>query len=456
MIKPFSSQLFRFCSLLIVFGTTFNSQAADPMGAVSEWADSVRESTDGRINLSGYVNAHYMKHEGLPEFLTRDPNLPLVQIREASIFADVVITDNILFSTELETSYDFSDEEASGREDKFESLFNYYYMDLDIAGIFDWDTDEIGSVNIRAGRVLVPFLQYNENKPNFKQSLMSQPFTAWQLAPVNNVAASFKQFGWSDLGVVLDWSKDVGAGIVNIKTSAINGLGVDGPVLDTTVVTLNPPGMMKPTVRVRDGLHNARADWNDNTDSNGELAFSAKVSFAFFAMPLNIGVSWYSGAWDENEDHNLTMKGIHVDYIMPKWHIKGETVVADVEQTAGVDPVGVMMTAGINTSSGDYTMTASYIEGAYNVFEYGNSNKNYVKLIVRYDRVNTNDEVMFTPFNRSRNTIGLEWQFINNIKLRYESQRHTLEDFDNAPQPFIDAGGEETVRMNMLSIIANF
>jgi len=462
----------RFLWLLLI-GITFNLHAANPITTIGDWSDALRDRTNGRVNLSGYINAHYMKHEDMPVFVNRDPNEVLLQIREASIFADISVTDNVLFSTELEASYDFSDKNASGRDERFKGVLNYYYFDFDVGTMRDWDLDGMGSLNVRIGRFLVPFLQYNENKPNFKQSLMSQPFTAWQVVPSNNAAIDFEQYGWSDFGFMFDWSKEFGPGIFNIKGSIINGLGVDGDVLDTSEVTLNSTMMMamddgmgmgmgmgmmavNPTVRVRDGLHNARSEWDDISDSNSDVAYSAKISFAPYAMPLNIGVSWYSGAWDKDADHSLTMTGIHVDFIKPRGHIKGEIVRADIEQTAGINEVEAMGPSGVNTSTGDYTMSASYVEGAYKVWQYGAQKERYVKMVLRFDKVNTNDEASFTPFHRTRQTYGVEWQFLHNIRLRAEHQRHTLEDFDNAPPPFSAAGGGEEITMNMISIIANF
>ncbi|PCI46087.1 MAG: hypothetical protein COB51_07930 [Moraxellaceae bacterium] len=493
-----------FCFLIVC--TSFNLQAMNPISALGKLSDSLRETTDGRVNLSGYINAHYMKHDGMPEFLERDPNEALIQVREASIFADLLVTDNLLFSTELETSYDLSDKNASGRDKRLKGALNYYYFDFDIAAMRDWELDGLGNLNVRFGRILVPFLQYNENKPNFKQTLMSQPFTAWQVVPSNNAAIDFEQYGWTDFGLMLNWSREFNQGILNLKVAVINGLGVEGAVLDTNEVTLSSTMMMAmsmgsdmdssmgssmdmdpdmsssmdssmdmdsdmsssmdtsmdtmmavhPTVRVRDGLHNARSDWDDNSDINSDLAYSAKLTFTPYALPLNIGVSLYSGAWDEDADQNLTMTGIHVDLTQPRWHVKGEIVRAEVEQTAGLNPVVAMGPSGVNISTGDYSMSASYLEGAYSVKKYGDNNSQYVKLVLRYDRVNTNDEASFTPFHRSRQTFGVEWQFVKDVRLRAEHQRHTLEDFENAPGPFVAAGGEEEITMDMLSIIANF
>ena len=101
-------------------------------------------------------------------------------------------------------------------------------------------------------------------------------------------------------------------------------------------------------------------------------------------------------------------------------------------------------------------MSASYIETGYNILRYGIVKSNYVKVIIRHDKVNTNDEAAFTPFNRKRLTYGVEWEFMHNIKLRYEYQVSTLEDFDRAPGPFVAAGGRENIKMNMISLIANF
>jgi hypothetical protein len=427
----------------------------DPMGSLSLLASDVTDSTGGSINISGYVNGHIMKHNGTPALVSKNLDEPLFQLREASFFIDAVLNDSLMFSTELEMSYDFSNKEDSGRTDRFEALLNYYYLDLDLSNAMDWDTEDNGTFKIRAGRILVPFLQYNENKPSFKQNLMSQPFTAWQLAPVNNVAGSFKQFGWTDLGISFNYNKVLGdTGLVDVKLSIINGLGTDSQVLDSNTVQLDPGGMMKPTVRPRDGLANAKSGWDGFSDVNDDKAIVLKVSYAPFSMPLNVGFSYYSGAWDKEENHDLTMTGAHASYSTKDWDIKGEYLVADVEQTAGVNVITVPGPGALNTSTGDYKMSAWYLEGSYTAFRYDNNK--FLKIILRFDEVDTNDQAAFTPFDRSRTTVGLEWQFLHNIRLRAEHQKSDINGFENAPGPFIAAGGEDKVTMTMFSLIAYF
>ncbi len=74
--------------------------------------------------------------------------------------------------------------------------------------------------------------------------------------------------------------------------------------------------------------------------------------------------------------------------------------------------------------------------------------------IARYDIVDINDQVSFTPFHRKRNTVGLEWSFTTNMRLRYEFQKNKLLDNNNAPVSYISAGGKENINMHMTSIIA--
>jgi len=434
-----------------------NEDGFDPMGSLAEFSATITEATNDSLFISGYVNAHYMNHDGLPKFVGKDANRPLWQLREFSLFADLTLTDYLLFSTELEITYDFSEQNVSGRDRRLEALFNYYYADFDIASAFDWDTDRFGNLGLRAGRILVPFNSYNENKPNFKQNLMSQPFTAWQLVPVHNIPIEFKQFGWTDLGATLNWSYEFeNAGIFDFKLSVVNGLGSDGPVLDSDTAQLDPPGMMNPTVRPRDGLGNAKSSWDSFSDNNDNKAVVLKASFAPSSFPVDIGVSWYSGEWDSNDDDDLDMYGAHFNYIEKNWSLKGEYVEAHVEQTAGINPVVPAGPAAINTSTGDYEMKAWYIEASYIPYRYGKNDSNYLKLIARYDDVDTNDEAVFTPFDRDRVTLGTEWEFIPNTRLRYEWSKNTLDDIENAPAPFIAAGGKEHVYMNMISLIANF
>jgi len=427
----------------------------DPMASLSSLTKKLSDTTGGRLNVSGYINGHLMRHDGTPNLVGKDLNATLFQIREASIFVDFSISESVTFSTELEMSYDFSDKNDSGRDDAFESLLNYYYLDVDISNAMNWDTDESGNLKLRFGRILVPFLHYNENKPNFKQSLMSQPFTAWQLAPVNNVAGSFQQFGWTDAGLSINWSYIIeDQGLFDLKFSVINGLGSESGVLDSNSIQLDPGGMMKPTVRPRDGLVNARSDWDELSDVNSDKALVLKLSYVPFSLPLNLGISWYDGAWDADEVNNLSMRGFHANYLSQDWAFKAEYLVADVEQTAGINIVTAPGPAMLNASTGDYQMSAWYLEGAYTAYRYGNDY--FVKLILRLDAVDTNDEAKFTPFDRSRYTLGVEWEFIRNIRMRMEYQKSKIDNFDNAPAPFIAAGGQEEIQMTMLSLIVYF
>lgn len=444
------------CLMFIFNGSTVLAEV-DPMGRMSRLARSIAKGTDEHLNISGYVNGHYMNHNGMPKTIGKNLNKPLFQMREASIFADIVLTDYLIFSTELEMSYEFSSKDTSNRKDRFEALLNYYYFSYDLTDHFGLDSDVFGNVNLRAGRILVPFLNYNENKPNFRQNLMSQPFTAWLLVPVNDVASSFEQFGWSDTGVSFSWSQTTGdQGLFDAKVSVINGLGNESAVLDSNALQLDPPGMMKPTVRPRDGLANAKSDWDEFSDVNGNKAVVVKLSWASFSFPLNLGISWYKGAWNQEGNHDLILKGFHFNYQRRNWGFTGEYVRADVEQTAGINVVTAMGPGSINTSTGDYEMAAWFVEGSYVPLRYGEADERFVKVVFRADDVDTNNKALFTPFDRSRVTLGMEWGFLPDIRFRFEVQRHSLDDFDKAPIAFMNAGGEEHVTMYMASLIAYF
>jgi hypothetical protein len=442
-------------SCIGVTGPAFADDEVDPISKLSDFAAKISEKTDDRINISGYFNAHYMIHDSVPEFVGKNLNDPLIQLREASLFADIILGSNVTFSTEAEFSYDFSDDESSGRVDKAIFNFNYAYLDLDLSGFSDdWDTDVYGSISLRAGKILVPFLSYNENKPSFKQVLMSQPFTAWNLAPVNPVMIDFDGFGWSDYGIVVNWSRALGsAGLIDLKVSAMNGMKSEENVFDANSVMLNPPVLAKPTVRPRDGFIQNEADLDDNND---DIATVVKLSYKMIGVPVDIGVSWYRGAWDNDATKNLTMTGVHFNYLEKDWTLKGEYVVSDVEQTSGINVVTAMGPAALNMSTGDYSATAFYIEGSYVPWRYGNRDARYVRLIARYDAVDTNDMAAFTPFDRDRVTLGTEWEFLRNVRFRYEWQKHTIHSFEKAPGPYVSAGGDEEITMSMVSLIAYF
>ena len=73
--------------------------------------------------------------------------------------------------------------------------------------------------------------------------------------------------------------------------------------------------------------------------------------------------------------------------------------------------------------------------------------------MARYDDVDTNDKAAFTPFDRNRITVGIEYQFNSNARLRFETQYHQIDSFQNSPTPFGAAGGEDSVLMTMASVI---
>ena len=72
--------------------------------------------------------------------------------------------------------------------------------------------------------------------------------------------------------------------------------------------------------------------------------------------------------------------------------------------------------------------------------------------MARLDDVDTNDEATFTPWDRSRITGGIEWQFSPQVRLRYEYQYHTIDDYENAPPPVANSVPENP-GMHMVSVI---
>ena len=397
---------------------------------------STAVEAQGNVRISGYGNMHYMNHDGVARFVgNQDLNNGFFQIREFSLFFDIAITDAVVASTEIEAADNGTAYTA-----------NYAYVDFQATP----------NLSFRAGKILVPFLSYNENKPNFKQNLMSQPFTAWNLAPVNGIAIDNRGFGWSDAGAVANWNNELGDwGLFDVKFAVINGLGSNSDVLDVNTVQLNA-GMMTPVVRPRDGLIQNETT-NNLRDNNNDKATVLKMTLQPLALLGDIGFSWYRGKWNPSGTRNLTMLGAHLNVLQPNWTLKSEYVIAQVEQDAGIDPVanaGLMGPAPLNTSTGDYDMHAWYVEGS--VVPVRGANDRYLRLVGRFDDVDTNDQIGFTPFDRSRVTLGTEFQVATNTRFRFEWQRSVIDDFQNAPAPYVGAGGEETIKMAMASVIFSF
>ena len=402
------------------------------------WAQSLGD----RVHISGYGNVHAMDHDGLPRLTTRDdPNELFFQVREFSLFFDFDVADGIIASLEIE---------AGDNASQFTP--NYAYVDIDLPSVLPfWNEDVLGGSSLRVGKFLVPFLSYNENKINYKQNLMSQPFTAWNLAPVIPSPPDFVGLGWSDTGVMVNWNREIGElGLVDLKFALIGGLGSDTNVLDDNAVQL-AAGAVTPTIRPRDGLiQNEQDDVRDNNQGKATLV---KLSFVPSAFPLDLGVSWYRGAWDPASTKQLNMWGFHGNWLARNWTVKGEWVEAKVDQTAGTNLFMGVGPPAINTSTSDYFMTAWYVEGSFIPLRWGARKDRYLRLVFRYDYVDTNTKVNFTPFHRFRYTPGTELQFASNARLRYEWQYHTLADFESAPTPFRLAGGKKHVTMHMISVI---
>ena len=395
-------------------------------------AASALRAQDERFQISGYGNVHYMDHDGLPRLVgVKDPNNLFFQLREFSLFMDFNVTDELLVSTELEAGDNGTVYTA-----------NYAYL--------DYRPRE--NLNFRIGKILVPFLSYNENKPNYKQYLMSQPFTAWQLAPVNGTPLVVHGFGWSDAGAMVGWFHEFeGHGILDVKASVINGIGSDSNVLDDNTIQLDA-GAMTPTVRPRDGLIGNRLN-NNLRDNNNDLASTLKVSFATEEWPLDFGLSWYRGAWDPDGRQDLNIWGAHLNYLDEFWTLKGEFAYATVDQQAGINVVTAPGPAGLNTSTGDYNMRSWFLEGSIVPWRWGEDEEEYFRLVARYDEVSTNDKASFTPFNRYRITVGAEYQFASNARLRFEVQQHKINSFYNAPAPYVNAGGDDDILVTMASMI---
>ncbi len=393
-----------------------------------------------KIHLSGYGNFHSMDHSGLPRLVGRDnPNDAFFQMREFSLFFDFDLTEGIIASLELQ---------AVSNATKF--IPAYAYVDIDIPTFVPfWKEDLLGGLGVRIGRLLVPFLSYNENKASFKQNLMSPPFTAQHLVPVLPNPPDFNQIGWTDTGLTVNWFRDVGnLGLLDLKISLIGGLGSDSDVLDDNSVRL-AAGASTPRIRPRDGLR-ANGEFAVRNNNHG-LATVVKLNFVPSAFPIDLGASWYRGTWDPASTQTLHMYGVHANWLARNWTLKGEWAQADVEQTAGTNVTGG--SPAINTSTGDYSLYAWYVEGSYIPFRWGPSDNRYLRLVVRYDDVETNNKVDFSPFSKYRITPGMELQFSSFTRFRYEFQYQTLKDFRNAPAAFKAAGGKRHITMHMLSMI---
>ena len=194
-------------------------------------------------------------------------------------------------------------------------------------------------------------------------------------------------------------------------------------------------------------------------DQNRNAATVIKTTFALSELPIDVGFSWYRGAWNPSGNKSLDLYGVHFNWLAHNWTLKSEVGWGDVDQDAGINPVaaaGLAGPAAINTSTDDYKLWSWYVEGTYTLLRWGENSDRYLRAVFRYDAVDTNNEAVFNPFDRDRYTIGSELQFVPGARIRYEWQYHTFKDFAAAPGPFLAAGGEEHVQMHMASVIFYF
>ncbi len=71
--------------------------------------------------------------------------------------------------------------------------------------------------------------------------------------------------------------------------------------------------------------------------SNGKFAVVGKLSFMTSRFPLDVGFSFYHGAWDPTGSQGLSMFGLHANWISRNWTFRTEWVQAKVDQVAGIN-----------------------------------------------------------------------------------------------------------------------
>jgi hypothetical protein len=385
-------------------------------------------ASEPKIYVSGYGNVHYMHPHGMPATVELpNSNNSILQLREFTFFVDAAVSETVVASTELEIGNNGSVVSA-----------NYAYADVQLL-------DAIGA---KVGKILVPFLSSNENKINHRQALMSQPFTAWNLAPVNGTPLTVRGFGWSDVGISLEVHRPLGKlGLVWFRVSVINGLGSDSAVLDADTMELDSG----PTIRTRDGLMSNEPS-SALQDNNHNKAIVASISLLPIDSTFDLGASYYQGKWDEEDEKNLRMWGVYANRLGRDWTLRAEYVQAEVEQEEGVLLPGVAdLPNRLFHSTGDYGLRAWYVELSRVALRWGPTK--WLRGIVRADDVDTNDRVEFTPFDRSRLTYGLEYQFQSQTRLRVEYQQSRIDAFESAPTPYVQSGGNERPHTTMVSMI---
>jgi hypothetical protein len=220
-------------------------------------------------------------------------------------------------------------------------------------GIIDYKIAE--PVILRMGKFLVPMGRFNEFlSPEYANKLPDRPYCLWQIVPIV----------WAETGVQLRGEYDLSPKqSLNYAFYIVNGLEQSA----------NSDGSVGEGGSIRSMRQNNR------DSNNSSKAWGGRIGFKPF-KELEIGASYYTGAYTIDGNQDLSITDFHVEYNKNKITLRGEYVKAD-QQTSGAD----------------LNKNGFYAEAAYRI-------NSHLEPVIRYDQTDLDNG---TGHDIKRSTIGL-------------------------------------------------
>ncbi|MCZ6504219.1 MAG: porin [Gammaproteobacteria bacterium] len=280
----------------------------------------------GRLAFAGYGDVTYVDPDGgNSAFKTKIAPIILVQLN-----------DRIHIETEVEISVD----ENGETETELEYADIHYFM-----------TD---STTVTAGKFLLPFGQFGPNlHPSWINSLPSVP-VVYGGHDGNGIASPLLPI-LSDNGVAFQKTFVFGNGsrlffdayVINGPQSAVHdeegddGHDEEDEVVDEHDEEPTEEGHAEEGAEIDDHDEEAEGGHADSLfpevdfeatsgDNNDDKAFGGRMAYAWLPE-FELGLSYYSGAYDNNSDLDFTAYGVDLNYVSTYFTVRGEYIETETE-----------------------------------------------------------------------------------------------------------------------------
>jgi len=280
----------------------------------------------GRLAFAGYGDVTYVDPDGgNSAFKTKIAPIILVQLN-----------DRIHIEIEVEISVD----ENGETETELEYADIHYFM-----------TD---STTVTAGKFLLPFGQFGPNlHPSWINSLPSVP-VVYGGHDGNGIASPLLPI-LSDNGVAFQKTFVFGNGsrlffdayVINGPQSAVHdeegddGHDEEDEVVDEHDEEPTEEGHAEEGAEIDDHDEEAEGGHADSLfpevdfeatsgDNNDDKAFGGRMAYAWLPE-FELGLSYYSGAYDNNSDLDFTAYGVDLNYVSTYFTVRGEYIETETE-----------------------------------------------------------------------------------------------------------------------------